>query len=76
MKAVEIVKEEAKKAFPELGEEVLEAVVELLCEKIAPRLAVEAEEAAVKMIASGLVMIYPTIKPAIAKATDLNKDGV
>lgn len=75
MKTVEIVKEELKKEFPGLAEDVIERGVKVVCEKIAPRLATEAEEPAFKMIGSGLVTVYPLVKPAIEKATDLNHDG-
>ena len=72
---MDIVKEEAKKEFPTLGEAALESIVDMIFGKIIPRLAAEAEEAPVKLGAAGITMIYPAFKPALDKLTDLNKDG-
>lgn len=75
MKTAQIIKEELKKAFPTMSEEALESGVVVVCEKIAPRLALEADEAAFKMIGTGIVTVYPLLKPALGKLTDLDKDG-
>lgn len=74
MKAVEILKEEAEKKGIESAELVLSQALELL-EAVAPRLALEAEEAPAKMIGSGLQMALPVFKPTLEKVIDLNKDG-
>lgn len=75
MKTVEILKEELKFAGVVVAEEVLEKVVEVIFEKALPRVVLEEENAALKSVAGVLAMIYPTLKPAIQKATDLNRDG-
>lgn len=75
MKAVDILKEEAKKMGVEAAEKVLAEALELL-EAVAPRLANEAEESAAKVVGSGLVMILPVVKPSLEKVIDLNKDNV
>jgi hypothetical protein len=74
MKAVDILKEEGKKAGIEAIEKALSEVLELL-EAAAPRLANEADEQAAKIVGSGLVMILPVLKPALLKVIDLDKDG-
>ncbi len=75
MKAVDILKEEGKKAGVEAIEKALSEVLELL-EAAAPRLANEADEQAAKIVGSGLVMILPVLKPALLKVIDLDKDGI
>ena len=74
MKAVDILKEEGKKAGVEAIEKALSEVLELL-EAAAPRLANEADEQAAKIVGSGLIMILPVLKPALLKVIDLDKDG-
>lgn len=74
-KELEIVKEEFEKAGIDMAEEVLEKAVSTLCEKVVPRLAIESEKPAIKAVAGVVAMAYPTLKPAIEKATDLNHDG-
>lgn len=74
MKAFAIVQEEAKKQGIEAAELVLKQALELV-EAVAPRLAIEAEEPAAKVIGSGLTMILPAVKPALEKLIDLNKDN-
>lgn len=74
-KALEIIKDEYKKEFPEMAEEVIEKAVDVLFEKALPRIVVEDENPAVKSVCGVLTMIYPALKPAIDKATDLNHDG-
>ena len=74
MKAVDILKEEGKKAGIEAIEKALSEVLELL-EAAAPRLANEADEQAAKIVGSGLVMILPVLKPALLKVIDLDKDN-
>lgn len=75
VKAVEILKEELKSAGVEVAEEVLEKVSTVLFEKALPRIVVEEENGAVKAVAGVLAMAYPALKPALEKATDLNRDG-
>lgn len=74
MKASEIIAEEFKKQGMEAAELVLGQVLEAL-EAIAPRLAVEAEEPAAKIIGSGLSMALPVFKPTLLGLIDLNKDN-
>lgn len=76
MKTLEIMKEEFKASGVEVAEEVLEKAVSVLFEKVLPRVVAEEENAAVKSVAGVLALVYPTVKPVIAKATDLNRDGV
>lgn len=75
-KELEILKEEFKAAGIEMAEEVLEKAVEIFFEKALLRISIESENAAIKSVCSVVSMIYPMVKPAIEKATDLNKDGV
>ena len=74
MKAVDIIKEEFSKKGLEGGELLLGKVIEAL-EAIAPRLAVEAEESAAKIVGSALSMGLPVFKPTLEKLIDLDKDG-
>lgn len=75
MKSVQILKEELKAAGVEATEEVLEKAVKAIFEKALPRIVIEEDNTAVKSVAGVLAMVYPTLKPAIEKATDLNRDG-
>lgn len=75
VKAIKIIGEELKAAGVEVAEEVLEKVVSTVFEKALPRILVEEENPAIKSVAGVLAMVYPTLKPAIEKATDLNRDG-
>ncbi len=74
-KIVTILGEELKAAGVEIAEEVIEKAIATIFEKVLPRVIVEEESAMVKTVAGMLVTAYPAIKPAIEKATDLNKDG-
>lgn len=74
MKAVDIVKEVFEKNGIEGGEVLLSKVLESL-EELGPRLAIEADEAAAKIVGSGLSMAVPVFKPALLGLIDLNKDG-
>ena len=71
----EIVLEEAKKEGLVIAEETIELAISLVFEKIIPRLAAESDNTTVKMIASGAQLVWPTIKPKVMEAADLNKDG-
>jgi hypothetical protein len=75
MKAVEIIVEELKKAGLVMGEVAAHELEKCLFHVIVPRLALEADEAAVKMIAGGALLVIPAIEPAIEKVLDFNKDG-
>lgn len=74
-KAIEILKEEYKKAGMEIAEEALEKTAEVLFEKVLPRIAIEDENPIVKSISGVVLLAYPALKPALQKATDLNHDG-
>lgn len=73
--ALKIVGEEFKKAGIDMAEEVLEKAVEVLFEKALPRVAVEDDNAIAKSLSGVVMLAYPALKPAIAKATDINHDG-
>lgn len=75
MKSTEIILEELKKEGIVVLEEVAEKAVKVFENKIVPRLALEADEAPVKLIASGIMLVAPALDPAIEKALDFNKDG-
>ena len=75
MKSVQIMVEEFKKSGIILAEEALDQVEKVFVHQIIPRLAIEADEAAVKLIAGGCMLVLPALEPAIEKAIDLNKDG-
>jgi hypothetical protein len=75
MKSSLIIAEELKKAGVVLEEEALEQVEQVFAHKIIPRLALEADESAVKMIAGGMMLVLPALEPALEKAMDRNHDG-
>jgi hypothetical protein len=75
MKAVDIVKEEFEKNGIEGAELLLLKVIESL-EAIAPRLALEADESAAKIVGSGLAIALPVFKPTLMGLIDLNHDGI
>lgn len=73
--AGKIFKEEFQKAFPTMAEEAVELIIATLGEKIAPRLAKEADKTSFKMVGQAIATAYPLLKGPIAQATDFNKDG-
>jgi hypothetical protein len=74
MKALEIVVDEFKKEGIELLEENAKTITKILFDKVLPRLAVESEESAVKMVAGVAVLAGPAIKESILKLADnINK---
>jgi hypothetical protein len=75
MKSSEIMLEELKKAGLVGAEVAAHELEKCLFHVIVPRLAAEADEAAVKMIAAGALLVIPAIEPAIEKVLDFNKDG-
>jgi len=75
MELKQIVMEELKKEGLVIAEENIELALALAFEKIIPRVAAESENATLKMIASGVQLVWPTIKPKVMEVADLNKDG-
>lgn len=69
MKAIEILKEEAKKAGKHIEHEVLVDALELVKASL-PRLAVEADEPAIKSVAGIALIVLPAIEPKIQEAID------
>lgn len=74
MKSIQIIKEEAEKKGIVLAEKAIVDVYSVL-EAAAPRLALEAEDAAGKVAGSVLSVALPAFKPMVEKLADLNKDG-
>lgn len=70
MKASQIIAEELKKEGLEVVEEVVEHLVNVIADKILPRLAIEADEAPIKAVAGVSIVIMGALKPAILKAVD------
>ena len=70
MKAVEILKEEFKKAGLAELEAVAEEAIKVVFEKIIPRLAVEADESYVKMAAGVASLASSALESAALKAAD------
>jgi hypothetical protein len=70
MKTAQIVAEELKSAGLEIMEDSLVKVINCLSDKILPRLALEADEAAVKAVASVGIIVISALKPAILGAVD------
>ena len=75
MKAVEIIGQELKAAGLAIVEKDVEVLLTCCAEKILPRLALEAEEAPAKAIASVLAIAISALKPSLEKAID-KIDGV
>lgn len=73
-KALEIIKEEAEKKGIKLAEKAILDVFSIL-EAAAPRLALEADESAAKIVGSGLSIALPAFKSSVEKMADLDKDG-
>lgn len=75
MELKQIVLEELKKEGLVIAEENIELALSLAFEKIIPRVAAESDNSTLKMVASGIQLVWPTIKPKVMEAADLNKDG-
>ena len=70
MKAVEILKEEFEKEGMDIAEEVLASVVKIIGEKVLPRLAIEADESAVKAVAAIGIPVFKALEPSLLVAID------
>lgn len=70
MKALEILKEELSKEGLNAAEEAVIKIVEVIDAKVLPRLALEADEQAVKAIAGVAIPVFKALKPALLKSID------
>ena len=70
MKSTDIIMEELKKEGLIVAEAVAQKLEQCIFHKIVPRLAAEADEPAVKMIAGGAMMVIPALEPVVEKAID------
>lgn len=70
MKTFDILKEELKKEGLDIAEEVLVKFVNVIDQKILPRIAIEADEPAVKAVAAVAIPVFGALKPALLGAID------
>lgn len=70
MKTTKILLEELKNGGLDIAEETLMQVTKIIFEKAIPRLAIEAEEPAVKSIAAVLVLAAQPVEQALFKMID------
>jgi len=70
MKTVEIVKEEFKKIGLDIAEDAVIAATKVLIEKIVPRLALEADESAIKAVAAVAAPLLVFVEPKILELAD------